>query len=428
MAKKDEKRNVKPPTRLAVDISKNGKPQMRYWVFQEALTFDENGVPLTWIPYYKTCNCCGVTFHDRNREEAMSQSGDINENFYQSFDSIQDFNGYMSICKDCLFSMCDDSDGVINQKKLIKALMRYNKVYNHKKYENLFKKKESSKNYFSSLSSLAGQREKGFLESDKEAFEILIEMAKEENSKLDFNISQEDIDFIQESDEDFSKDIEQDSETDNESLLSNSKRRKLIKKWGNKDDNDLIYLDDKFNEICANYKFSESTRSKYEDSIIELCDWLLASRNSTEVSDKKIISDSIDKLTKSLGMQRKDDKEADSGLSIGEVLAVAEKHEGFVSFGKYKKKYNVNQDLIDKTLTILINVSRQSMNNGAKLIKSLYDLLDDKDEYLNPKNIDVKDHLDEVDLDVSDFNLDYEEILEREEAFYKDNNNVEEIE
>lgn len=155
------------PQRIGIDIAKGRKhKQMRYWNVLKVLTTDENGELLTFEPYIKTCECCKKEFSDKQRTENKTWDGDIQANFYYDC-SESSFDGYFNVCKSCLISACDDENGVINKEKLIEQLKILDKAYLDRIYDRVSSQNKSSKDYFTSLMSLEGQRKKRFEDSDK---------------------------------------------------------------------------------------------------------------------------------------------------------------------------------------------------------------------------------------------------------------------
>lgn len=433
MAKVGQRR-VKEIKFCATSSSKTGREQNKNNTYRYVEVLND-GVE---IPYSKTCLCCGQVFTDGMEDKKSSEV--IGKNFYRDVDSINNFDCLLPMCKNCIYANSDNSaTGVVDKDKLIKTLLKIGRPFDDKLFNTCFENGRSSKQYFRVLSSLPQYRDKSFLDlcvdtegedfcnrsnADKKKLLANSNNTKKSifdyfNNNFNFSTISNDLGFdiaVAEEDEE-----DEDDEEDEESLLPQRTRKRYIRKWGERSDADLIYLEKEFEDYCKRQDFTELSVKKYEKSIMELCTWFLAARDTVGIGEKKIISDSIDRITKSLGVQRKDDKEADEGLSIGEVFAVSELHEGFVNFGKYKTRYKANQDLVSKTLVLIINSIRRSIGGKAQMLDSIYDLLDDKDSYFNSENINVNNHLDEIDDDVSSFDFNYKETMAKKEEVYLGN-------
>lgn len=172
-------------------------------------------------------------------------------------------------------------------------------------------------------------------------------------------------------------------------IITEEEKEELLAKWGNSySDNELIWLEQFYQDMLNSYEVNTAARKDYLKKICKVslkADQAL-DKGMTVEYDKWIKS--YNTLMNSAGFSEAKNKESGGSSSIGELIAFVEK-DGFIPM-TYEED---NPDIVDKTIIYLQewtrDLIRSEYNLGnlledaiAKIMKKNSSGVDDDDEFI----------------------------------------------
>lgn len=179
-------------------------------------------------------------------------------------------------------------------------------------------------------------------------------------------------------------------------LLKESERKRLVKKWGPYDDDDLGYLEDLENGIYTTQNVNGKLSKDQAQKLCKLS--LLIDSRIREGADCDKLLGSYDKLIKIADFTPKNVKNVNDFESVGELYAWLEKR------GWVNKYYDdVKRDVVDETMANIQQFCQRLYTNEPgigeeieKRIESLKNAKEIEDSYGVSENIDLDQYSNDV--------------------------------
>ena len=252
------------------------------------------------------------------------------EDFYKCYTNK---SGVVSICKDCFFKSCINDDGKIDKNKMIDALRKIDKPFIESVFIKNINKYDTAKTVI------------GFYIKD-----LSLPQYKEctyKDSVYNRNEVQEDVVGLSVSD-------------DYKYTITPDERLRLISKWGDFSDSELIKFEQKYQTMSKSYQILSQM---HEESLINVCRLevfyatALKERNASEI---KLFGDLLSKAKQEAKLNpnqlTKNDLSSSGANSFGEIARIVSQRDGILRLPmKYIKQPN---DRIDIIIWDLINYNR----------------------------------------------------------------------